>query len=217
EKAVDNFLENPARKTKKIPPKLRRLMRLVAEVVPRCVTTSKQLALHILTTQQGKIHCRFHDLKRGTKGAKESDGPGAIVGVAYSKAVVPTQDGFLHCGCDEQAALWEFFWFKTWTVTSTHPKIKGFDRLGPDANDVLTARQRAFFSQAYSAGTLLQIDDMYSADPPYGSEEQFIHLRMIQLERMLFTLNQSLPEDSKWEYALAKKTKNVDEDVPMIN
>ncbi|KAJ7767084.1 hypothetical protein B0H14DRAFT_3509908 [Mycena olivaceomarginata] len=33
EKAVDDFLGNPARKTNKIPPMLRRLMRLVAEVV----------------------------------------------------------------------------------------------------------------------------------------------------------------------------------------
>ncbi|KAJ7787751.1 hypothetical protein B0H14DRAFT_2395218, partial [Mycena olivaceomarginata] len=215
--AVNNFLANPTRKANKIPPTLRRLMRLVAEVVPRCATTSKQLALHILTTQQGNIQCRFHEIKRGTKGAKECDGPGAIVGVAYSKAVVPTQNGFLHCGCDEQAALWEFFWFKTWTVTSTNPKIKGFDRMGRDANDVLTARQRAFFSHAYTAGTLLQIDDIYSADPPYGSEEHFTRLRRTQLERMLFTLNQSLPEDSEWEYALAKKNKLVDGDVPLIS
>jgi hypothetical protein len=123
--------------------------------------------------------------------------PLPLWGAAYGKAVVPTQNGFLHCGCDEQAALWEFFWFKTWTVTSTNPKIKGFNRMGRDANDVLTARQRAFFSQAYSAGTLLKIDDIYSADPPYGSEEHFTYLRRIQLERMLFTLNQSLPEDSE--------------------
>ncbi|KAJ7363738.1 hypothetical protein DFH08DRAFT_681680, partial [Mycena albidolilacea] len=126
-------------KTNKIPPMLRQLMRLVAEVAPHCATTSKQLALHILTTQQGKTHCCFHNIKCGTKGEKESDGPVAIVRVVYSKAVVPTQNGFLHCGCDEQAALWEFFWFKTWTMISTNPKIKGFDRMGRDTNNVLTS------------------------------------------------------------------------------
>ncbi|KAJ7871228.1 hypothetical protein B0H14DRAFT_3439677 [Mycena olivaceomarginata] len=185
--AVTNFLKSPTRKANRIPPKLRRLMRLVAEVVPRCATTSKELALHILTTQQGKIHCRFHEIK------------------PYSKAAVPAGSGFLHCGCDEQAALWELFWFKTWTVASRNPKYTGFDRMGRDANDVLTARQRAFFSQAYSTGTLLQINDMYSAT--YDSVDHMTRLRRVQLERMLFTLNQSLPEDSEWEYALAKKTK----------
>jgi hypothetical protein len=180
-------------------------MRLVAEVVPRCATTSKELALHILTTQQGKIHCRFHEIKRGTKSAKAWDQANVFVGVAYSKAAVPAGSGFLHCSCNEQAALWGLFWFKTWTVASRNPKYTGFDRMGRDANNVLTARQRAFFSQAYSTGTLLQINDMYSTT--YDSMDHMTHLRRVQLEWMLFTLNQSLPEDSEWEYALAKKTK----------
>ncbi|KAF8136016.1 hypothetical protein K438DRAFT_1786638 [Mycena galopus ATCC 62051] len=213
EEAVDNFLKDPKRKANKVPPRLRRLMRMVAEVVPRCATASKELALHILTTQQGKIHCRFHDLKRGTKGAKEFDVPGLIVGVPYRKDLVPTEKGFLHCGCDEKAALWEFFWFKTWTITSANPKIQGFERMRADASDVLSARQRAFFSQAFSAGTFLEIDDMYSFDPPYDSLEWFTRLRRLQADRMIFILNQSLPDDSEWEYALAKKTKDKrDED-----
>ena len=86
-------------------------MRIVAEVVPRCATTSRALALHILTTQNGNKQCRFHDMKRGTKGAKEVDRPDFIVGVAYSKPMgraEPVQ-GFFHCGCDEDAALWDFF------------------------------------------------------------------------------------------------------------
>ncbi|KAJ7788239.1 hypothetical protein B0H14DRAFT_2628494 [Mycena olivaceomarginata] len=197
--AVTNFLKSPTSKANRIPPKLRWLMRLVAEVVPRCATTSKELALHILTTQQGKIHCRFHEIKRGTKSAKAWDQADVFVGVAYSKAAVPSGSGFLHCGCDEQAAL--------------NPKYTGFNRMGRDANNVLTAPQQAFFSQAYSTETLLQINDMYSAT--YDSVGHMTHLRRVQLEWMLFILNQSLPEDSEWEYALAKKTKIVDGGVPV--
>ncbi|KAF8146248.1 hypothetical protein K438DRAFT_1991010 [Mycena galopus ATCC 62051] len=218
EEAVDNFLKDPKHKANKIPLRLRRLMRMVAEAVPRCATASKELALHILTTQQGKTNCRFHDLKRSTKGAKGSDGPGLIVGVAYGKDAVPTEDGFFHCGCDEKAALWEFFWFKTWTVQSANPKIKGVDRMRGDASDVLSVRQHAFFSQAFTAATFLEISDMYSIDPPSDSLEHFTRLRRLQVDRTIFVLNQSLPEDCQWEYALAKKTKekkDVDGDVPI--
>ncbi|KAJ7758583.1 hypothetical protein B0H14DRAFT_2404403, partial [Mycena olivaceomarginata] len=195
-------------KANKIPPRLRRLMRMVAEVVPRCATSSKELALHILTTQQGLIHCRFHELKRGTKGAKDFDSPALIVGVPYSKNMVPADQGFLHCGCDENAALWELFWFKTWTVTSANPRIPGFQRMRADASDVLNTRQCAFFSQAFVAGSLLEIKDMYSEDPAHDSVEWLTHLRRLQADRMIFVLNQSLPHDSKWEYALAKTNKD---------
>lgn len=218
EDAVDKFLNHPKRKSNRIPSQLRRLMRMVAEVVPRCATTSKELALHILTTQRGKMSCRFHDIKRGTKGAKEVDRLGCIVGVAYTKftgSAEPTA-GFLHCGCDENAALWEFFWFKTWTIASQNPNIKSFEGMRPEANDVLNARQRAFFSQAYVVGTLLHIDDIYSANPAFGTDEYFVNLRMIQVNRMIYMLNQSLPKDSNWDYVVAKKDKtDGNGDVPM--
>ncbi|KAJ7206834.1 hypothetical protein GGX14DRAFT_366870, partial [Mycena pura] len=195
----------------KIPSRLRRLMRLVAEVVPRCATTSRKLALHILTTQQNKTQCRFHDIKRNTKAAKEVDKPGDIVGVAFSKSKLPIV-GILDCGCDENAALWELFWFKTWSITSLNPGIQTFDRMRNDAGDVLNARQRGFFSQAYTLGSMLNIDDVYTDDPlvPFGSNEYYDRIREIQAHRAIFMLNATLPVNSGFQYVLAKKAKDGD-------
>lgn len=181
-------------------------MQLVPEVFPRCATDSRELALHILTTQQGKMQCRFHDVKRNTKGAKEADKLGFVVGVAYTKTLVPPPQGFMDCGCDENAALWEFMWFKTWNIVSKNPQVPTVDKMRPDANDVLSARQRAFFVQAYNLGTLLDVDDMYTVDPLFASDKHYEQLRTTQVHRMIFLMNQSLPKDSNWEYVLAKRT-----------
>ncbi|KAJ7873852.1 hypothetical protein B0H14DRAFT_2343925, partial [Mycena olivaceomarginata] len=94
--------------------------------------------------------------------------------------------GFLDCGCDEDAALFDFMWFKTWKVKSTNPKFLVEEGM---KNDVFSARHRAFFSQAFSSGTCLQIEDFFSTDPAWGTPEYEIRLRSIQVERIMAQLN----------------------------
>ncbi|KAJ7367065.1 hypothetical protein DFH08DRAFT_678792, partial [Mycena albidolilacea] len=203
----------------RIPSDTRRLLRKIPGLAPQCATSSKELALHVLTTKDGRSQCRFHDEKRSTQLAKQVDGPTAgkkfiIVGVAYAKVDgkrIQKQDGFLHCGCTEKEALWEFLWFKTWAVKSANPKITEKESMGSDA---LIARHRAFFAQGFSAGTLLDIDDFYTTEHEFGSHGYEARLRRIQVDRIIGTLN-GLEGNADEVYVLAKKTVTPSEGVGM--
>jgi hypothetical protein len=56
-------------------------------------------------------------------------------------------------------------------------------------NNVFSAHHRAFFTQAYSSGTCLQIEDFFSTNPAWGTPEYEIRLRLIQAERIIAQVN----------------------------
>ncbi|KAJ7829975.1 hypothetical protein B0H14DRAFT_2593611 [Mycena olivaceomarginata] len=178
---IQKFLDPTRLRKHRIPSDTRRLLRKIPALVSQCATSSKELALHVLTTKDGKTQCRFHDKKRSMQLAKQVDGPIGgkkfiIIGVAYTKVDgkrIQKQAGFLHCGCAEKEALWEFLWFKTWS--------------------------------AFSAGTLLDINDFYTTEHEFGSNGYEARLRRIQVDRIIGTLNR-LEGNTDEEYVLAKKT-----------
>ncbi|KAK7030571.1 hypothetical protein R3P38DRAFT_2774891 [Favolaschia claudopus] len=185
-----------------IPADIRRLLRKIPELARQCATSSRALALHILTT--GKTQCRFHEEKRSTLAAKEVDGPTKIVGVAYAKVDgkrIEKQEGIMHCGCSETEALWEFMWFKTWTVKSAHQKITREETMG---TDTLLSRHRAFFAQAYTVGTLLDINDYYLPGLAPGTPEYDSALRWKQVGRIIGVLNR-MGGTAQGELVLARK------------
>ncbi|KAJ7274271.1 hypothetical protein B0H12DRAFT_1066399 [Mycena haematopus] len=172
------------------PANVRRILRKVSEVGPRCATSTKELALHVLKGQ-----CRFHEEKRGTKTAQQVDGftesKYDIVGVAYKKDAIPKDKAhrYMDCGCDLNTALLDFLWFKTWTVKSANPTFKQSETV---KGDILEPRHRAFFAQAYCVGTLLNIDDLYSVNPPYGTPEYTAKMRKLQVDRIIDRYTQVL-------------------------
>ncbi|KAJ6542683.1 hypothetical protein B0H19DRAFT_957428 [Mycena capillaripes] len=203
---IEKYLNNTKRKEYTIPAGTRRLLRKIPGLAPQCATSTKKLALHVLTTSNGKTQCRQLD---GHTGGKY-----IVVGVAYDPKAKP-EEGFLGCGCNEKEALLEFIWFKTWTVKSGNARITEAEGM---KNDVFIARHRAFFAQAYSIGTLLDVDDLYSTDHPVGSPEYEARLRRLQVDRMIGVLN-TLEGDPDKEYVLAKRVKEKaapSEDVPMV-
>ncbi|KAF8194274.1 hypothetical protein K438DRAFT_1797586, partial [Mycena galopus ATCC 62051] len=101
----------------------------------------------------------------------------------------PERVGFLDCGCDEDMALMDFIWFKTWTVTSKKP---GWPMVEDMKGDVFGARHRAFFTQAFSAATGLRTEDYFSVNPAWGTPEYDTRLRLIQTKRMVEDLNSRL-------------------------
>lgn len=133
--------------------------------------------------------------QRTTKSKKKGDKSNGPSGRA------PTRRGFLDCGCDEDAALFDFMWFKTWKVKSTNPNFLVEEGM---KNDVFSARHRAFFTQAYSSGTCLQIEDFFSTDPAWGTPEYEIRLRLIQAERIIAQVNTLQKLGPKEGYMMVK-------------
>jgi hypothetical protein len=142
---------------------------------------------HILSNIDNFTHCWFHEEKRTTVKAKQVDGwmsskfmvdGVALVAFKKQKQKKPKKKegpdewpagrlGFLDCGCDKDTALSDFMWFKTWKVKSTNPNFPVEEGM---KNNVFSARHHAFFSQAFSSQTCLQIEDFFSTDPVWAHQ-----------------------------------------------
>ena len=79
----------------------------------------------------------------------------------------------------------DFFWWKTWELTSTKPKLLITEGLG---EEVITPRVRAFTNQAYIEATGMTIDDLYeSGAGTFGFNSK--EVRMFQLRKLLNSVN----------------------------
>jgi hypothetical protein len=91
--------------------------------------------------------------------------------------------GFMNCGCSEEAVLFEFFFWKTWTITSPSTGVtEGW------SDQVLDPRARLFVVTAFKAATKLSLDDLYKkglTDRAYKRA-----LLTIQIERLTRELNE---------------------------
>ncbi|KAJ7753389.1 hypothetical protein DFH07DRAFT_744411 [Mycena maculata] len=190
DKAIREYLT----KQTDIPPNLCRLAREIPEFGLKAATTTRQLALHILWTEQGNTRCLYHHTKRGSK--PRCDGqiePGDIKihGVPFSAADSDISKGSLHCGCSIDSGLWDLFLNKTMTIRSDNPRVVGEEFLHTNN---LIPRHRAFFIQTYCAATHLTIDDLYSGvDIEYGTPEYFYRVQRTQMERLLHYTNMMAP------------------------
>jgi hypothetical protein len=138
--------------------------------------------------EKDQFKCRFHTGKRSQERAKRVDGPGVgkflIVGVPYDGALKKTiADGIMACGCEATSVLWDFFWWKTWTVASGNPRITDLEMM---KSDVLDTRHRAFFIQAYKKATKLDLDDLYTGeDIQFGSDPYVQRVALTQANRLV--------------------------------
>ncbi|KAJ7749779.1 hypothetical protein B0H14DRAFT_3513558 [Mycena olivaceomarginata] len=129
--------------------------------------------------QKDQFKCRFHIEKRSQKQAKQVDGP------ALGKFPM----GLWHAGCEITSVLWDFFWWKTWTVASGNPKITDLEMM---KSDVLDVRHRAFFIQAYKKATKLDLDDLYTGtDIQFGSDPYVQRVALTQANRLVRMAGQS--------------------------
>ncbi|KAF8877993.1 hypothetical protein BD779DRAFT_1677060 [Infundibulicybe gibba] len=120
------------------------------------------------------------------------------------------QPGHMHCGCAIDVALMEFYFWKTWTIRSTRPD---FDYIESMREEVLPACPRAFFVQAYTAGTGLSLDDHYAANygASCGTREYLKKLRKNQLENLIGMFNWMQDADELDEmWVLVKRPVNPD-------
>ncbi|KAF8870064.1 hypothetical protein BD779DRAFT_1681451 [Infundibulicybe gibba] len=215
EKAISNFLKSNGER--EIPAGLRRMIREVQELLPQAATTSRALAYSIFRTTQKNVICRYHQKFRGSSKPYDgfrptSSGTSFIIhGPAYRKDLrKEPQPGHMHCGCAIDVALMEFYFWKTWTIRSTRPD---FDYIESMREEVLPARPRAFFVQAYTAGTGLSLDDHYAANygASCGTREYLKKLRKNQLENLIGMFNRMRDADELDEmWVLVKRPVNPD-------
>lgn len=114
-------------------------------------TSHRALAVAVLTTGQGNIRCPFHAVNDHRSrffdgdGGKNAKRPWAITGVprpptkgSQKKNPIQPPEGYLHCGCELNMVLLDFYYWKSGTITSpnapnqaepwfecVHPRTRG--------------------------------------------------------------------------------------------
>jgi hypothetical protein len=241
EKALDKFLDDikkGGRKAEKaaISPKIRSMIRNIQPFVPRAATTNRDLARHCLLTTSKNYLCSHHQAKAKrapiTDGENKKLGGYAVTGVPHSRIVNPkltkpgdaskTGDeidgttktpakGYLHCGCKEDDVLAEFYFWKTWTVTSpTTGVTEGWLDQGFDP------RARVFVVSAIKDIAKLNIDDLYTNGlDDRTHKKKLLELQISRMEQELKNMDDDEAEGSSDEedgMELSSEGKDEDEE-----
>ncbi|KAG6827244.1 hypothetical protein H0H92_012654 [Tricholoma furcatifolium] len=185
--AIRRWLRDPKHST--LDHRLRRLIREHQPFLPEMASHSRELALLILTTNRGNVICPYHH--RWDKAGAVVDGKGKykINGVPYSRHVSKTKrqrvkrpEGHLHCGCEEDAVLMDFYFWKTWEITSANgSRVEGL------GDDMFKPRTRAFVTSQVTDLTGLVAEDFFRRGLP---RREFEKKRvLVQLEYLVDYLN----------------------------
>jgi hypothetical protein len=187
EKAIDTFLTSlqTAKKLPKLPKTVRAMIRNIQPYLPQAATTNRVLAKACFLTSPMNYMCRHHQSKAKRQGKIDGQNtiPGEykVTGVAYEKILVSkhngyrSEPGFFSCGCSEDDVLMDFFFWKTWVITSPTTQVtEGW--LG----QTLEPRTRAFITTAFREMQMVSLDEMYSGDRSYTEQRQVLLTLMIQ-------------------------------------
>lgn len=159
------------------------MIREIPELAPEAGTTSRSLSRHIL--ERDFIICRHHGRYRTKRDFAKVDSPFQLEGVGYSKnykgraKTGNSEEGHIDCGCSEDLALLELFWWKTWSIGSSRRNLVTF-RENLKA-DTIPPRLRAFFAEAYQEVSSLTLDDLFAIR--WGEEGYENRLHMLQVVR----------------------------------
>ncbi|KAF8509584.1 hypothetical protein JB92DRAFT_2945839 [Gautieria morchelliformis] len=109
----------------RIPAKIKQMACTIQGFLPEAALTSREVSRAFLTTRHGNLMCQLHgkfakkrvNIPEGSQGywITGMDINGRSMGKT-SKQAVPRGEGFCHCGCDEDAVLFEFAMWKRWRV-----------------------------------------------------------------------------------------------------
>ena len=151
-----------------------------------------------LTTNRGNRICIYHHHVKVTKRQQDEEDEGSkkfkVTGMPYPRTITKTkgghgrgsrQAGQFNCGCPEEAALWDFYFWKTMVVTNEDGIAEGLtsaQRIEP--------RMRLFFIQRYLSDTTLTLDDLYThGKSPLEVEKRLVQTQIQRLKRRLHILN----------------------------
>ncbi|KAF9455201.1 hypothetical protein BDZ94DRAFT_899146 [Collybia nuda] len=175
---VHAFLRNPS--THRIPVNTRAMIREVAEFcIPACQST-RELALHVLENKYHNLLCVYHQKmdKTGKIHDRGRRGGFRVTGTPFSRLVnekpkknetasvrKERRPGYLHCGCPEDEALLELYWWKLAEATSpTTDETEGWlDHRKMDP------RTRTLMFAFFTSWTHMDVEDIYAGYPVKSS------------------------------------------------
>jgi hypothetical protein len=143
-------------KNERIDPGIRRMARLDPEFLPEAATTSRELALHFLTSKDGNVLCGYHAFRnkagylrdgQGKPGMKVRGIPGRRkIGTSNQHPRPHLAQGLASCGCTIQDILLEFALSKQISISgfvngSQQTEMMSF-------HDYMEPRVRSFAFQA---------------------------------------------------------------------
>ena len=214
---VNSFLQRPY--TSRLSVLTRAAIRTHQALAPSAATTYRTLALDVMKTNRGNVLCPYHqemDKRRTTDSKYTLNGvplPRMVVGkkktAEYDEAHRERlAQGYLHCGCKTDAALWDFFFWKSLALTE---EIDG--DIVTEHVPRWTPRERAFFLEIFERYTFLSIDDLYSKDRSPEEHEEWMLIE--QLNRILERVNELRKEAGarkKYAFTVVDDESNGDGD-----
>jgi hypothetical protein len=186
---IKEFVRNPH--SNSISDQVCNAIRQHQEFLPEAATTSRLLALDCLTTNRGNRTCVYH---HNTKSGKVYDGAEGskfkVTGVTLARTFkvkgkkgTLRQPGYFNCGCSEEVALLDFFFWKSWKVKNERGDEEG---LGSQRVD---PRLRLFFAECFMKVTMLMVDDLYAnGKAPADREKRCIEWQIRRLKTKLKSL-----------------------------
>jgi hypothetical protein len=202
---VNEFIQRPLSSQLSIP--TRSAIRTHQALAPTAATTCRSLALNVLTTNRRNVLCPYHQEvdKKGITDSKY-----LVNGVPLPRMIAETkkdanspehrkrlEDGFLHCGCPMDAVLWDFFFWKSLTLTATIN-----DKEVTEHVSRWTPRDRAFILKIFEQYTFLKVNDLYTRNR--SPEEHKERMALIQAQRALDCINQYREKRGERKYVIVQ-------------
>lgn len=172
-------MKNPS---KHIDPKIRRTARDIQDFLPEAATTSREVSLHFLSATQDSVSCIYHWYSDKDFKARErppTDGPYSftgVTGVVRKKGDIGlATPGHMRCGCEIEASLMHFLFWKTWSLRGPNDMEEGMmqSQFNPRARNIVT--------QAMEKVTGINSGNVYPGEGGYESLEHKRYLWQIQL------------------------------------
>ncbi|KAG6820572.1 hypothetical protein H0H92_001873, partial [Tricholoma furcatifolium] len=137
------------------------------------------------------------------------DGKGKYVlnGVPFQRKVNQTKsdrierpDGHLHCGCNEDVALMDFYFWKTWSLSGQ--LANGQEVTESLKDQMLEPRMRAFVVEQFERWTGLSADDIFHGK--MSRTEHKIEMYCKQIDFLLKRLNRLARDEGKKYYLVGE-------------
>ncbi|KAG6824777.1 hypothetical protein H0H92_005848, partial [Tricholoma furcatifolium] len=188
--AIDEFLRHP--NTTSIDTHLRRYIRENQCFMPIASSKTRKLALHVLTSNCGNVMCLYHHVIEKSGYIINGEGDYRINGVPRPRNVnrvitdgVKRLKGYLHCGCSEDVALLDFYFWKTWSLSSELPDGTRVTETLKD--QMLEPRICGFVVDQFQNWTGLTIEDIYQGNQ--RKSEHALDVYQVQIEHVLTRMN----------------------------
>jgi hypothetical protein len=189
---------------------MRVAIREIDELLPQAATTSRDLAIHVLTSNRGNVQCLYHwkETETNDRDGPHPDRSHEIVGIPQKRVCksrkgdpVEPKKGYMACGCRIDTGLLDFFLFKTWTIAND--KKDDYEGM---RGTLFSPRLREFVVQAFMHQAGLSLDQLYTDDPTpdWDAPENQRRVLLLQTATLMRRLQQ-VSEAAKAEWKVTSQ------------